>query len=85
MAAEQAERERDWALAATRSEKVSVRKVVEAAGLSPAQVHQLTKGADVDDLDAALGQLRAAGWPAQEDPDGSDDEQPRARRARRTE
>ncbi|MER6625395.1 hypothetical protein [Streptomyces sp. NPDC000931] len=72
---EQAERERAWALAAARGEKVSVRKVAEAAGLSPTRVHQLTKGTDLDTLDAALGQLRAAGWPAPEDPDGSDDEE----------
>jgi hypothetical protein len=72
---EQAERERDWALAAARGENVSVRKVAEAAGLSPTRVHQLTKDADQDALDAALGQLRAAGWPAPEDPDGSDDEE----------
>ncbi|MFI6063540.1 hypothetical protein, partial [Streptomyces sp. NPDC051286] len=72
---EQAERERDWALAAARHEKVSVRKVAEAAGLSPTRVHQLTQGADLDALDAALGLLRAAGWPAPEDPDGSDDEE----------
>ncbi|MFB9576398.1 hypothetical protein [Streptomyces yanii] len=72
---EQAERERVWALAAARHEKVSVRKVAEAAGLSPTRVHQLTKGADLDALDAALGLLRAAGWPAPEDPDGSDDEE----------
>ncbi|MEU5092070.1 hypothetical protein [Streptomyces sp. NPDC021356] len=30
---------------------------------------------DLDTLDAALGLLRAAGWPAPEDPDGSDDEE----------
>ncbi|MGW2181301.1 hypothetical protein ACWCXX_25015 [Streptomyces sp. NPDC001732] len=76
---EQAERERDWALAAARSgdkdERVSVRKIAEAAGLSPSRVHQLTKGADLDALDAALGELRAAGWPTPEDPGGSDDEE----------
>jgi AcrR family transcriptional regulator len=72
---EQAEREQRWALASAREEKVSVRKVAEAAGLSPTRVHQLTKDADLDVLDAALGQLRAAGWPAPEDPDGSDDEE----------
>ena len=27
----------------------------------------------MDELDAALGGLRAAGWPAPEDPDGDDD------------
>src|SRR5205807_1123411 len=29
--------------------------------------------ADLGELDAALGELRAAGWPAPEDPDGGDD------------
>ena len=44
-----------------------------AAGLSPARVHQITAAADLDELDAALGELRAAGWPAPEDPGGDDD------------
>ncbi|MEV5011201.1 hypothetical protein [Streptomyces sp. NPDC055692] len=60
---EQVERERDWALAAARHEKVSVRKVAEAAGLSPTRVHQLTQGADLDALDAALRLLRTARRP----------------------
>ncbi|MFD4347406.1 hypothetical protein ACFWQ6_21540 [Streptomyces coelicoflavus] len=58
---EQAERERDWALAAAQHEKVSVRKIADAAGVSPTRVHQLTKDADLDALNAALGPLRAAG------------------------
>ncbi|WP_162467361.1 hypothetical protein [Streptomyces cavernae] len=72
---EQAEREREWVLAAARGERVSVRKVSEAAGLSPTRVHQLTKDAHLDASDAALGQLRAAGRPAPENPDSSDDEE----------
>jgi hypothetical protein len=72
---DRAERERDWALAAAQHENVSVRKVAEAAGLSPTRVHQLTKNAELDALDTALGLLRAAGWPHPEDPDGSDDEE----------
>jgi hypothetical protein len=36
-------------------------------------VHQITAGADLDGLNAALGELRAAGWPAPEDPGGDDD------------
>jgi hypothetical protein len=72
---DQAERERAWALASARAEGVSVRKVAEAAGLSPTRVHQLTKDADVDTLEAGLGGLRAAGWPAPEDPAGDDDEE----------
>ncbi len=67
---EQAERERSWALASARAEGVSIRTLAAAAGLSPARVHQITAGADLDALDAALGELRAAGWPAPEDPDG---------------
>ena len=70
---EQAERERAWALASARAEGVSIRKLAAAAGLSPARVHQLTAAADLDELDAALGELRAAGWPAPKDPGGDDD------------
>ena len=70
---DQAERERAWALASARAEGVSIRKLAAAAGLSPARVHQITAGADVAELDAALGELRAAGWPAPEDPGGDDD------------
>jgi len=40
---------------------------------SPRPGHQITAGADLDELDAALGELRAAGWPAPEDPGGDDD------------
>ncbi|MCK9928170.1 hypothetical protein MXD62_13465 [Frankia sp. Mgl5] len=72
---EQAERERAWALASARAAGVSVRKVAQAAGLSATRVHQLTTGTDVDALAAELGGLRAAGWPAPEDPAGSDDEE----------
>ena len=70
---EQAERERAWALASARAEGVSIRTLAAAAGLSPARVHQITADADLDELDAALGELRAAGWPASEDPGGDDD------------
>jgi hypothetical protein len=61
---EQAERERVQALVSARAEGVSIRKLAAAAGLSPSRVHQLVAGADLDVLDAALGELRAAGWPA---------------------
>jgi hypothetical protein len=44
-----------------------------AAGLSPSRVHQIVAAADLDALDAALGELRAAGWPAPEDPDSGED------------
>ena len=57
---EQAERERAWALASARPEGVSIRKLAAAAGLSPARVHQITAAADLDELDAALGELRAS-------------------------
>jgi hypothetical protein len=65
---EQAERERAWALASARAEGVSIRTLAAAAGLSPARVHQITAATDLDERDAALGELRAAGGPAPEDP-----------------
>jgi hypothetical protein len=37
------------------------------------RVHQLVADADLDALDAALGELRAAGWPAPEHPDCGQD------------
>ena len=67
---EQAARERAWALASARAEGVSIRTLATAAGLSPARVHQITAAADLDGLDAALGELRAAGWPARKTPAG---------------
>jgi hypothetical protein len=70
---EQAEAERSWALVSARAEGISIRTLAKAAGLSPAQVHQITTGANLDELDAMLGELRAAGWPVPEDPDGDDD------------
>ena len=66
---EQAERERTWALASARAEGISIRTLATAIGLSPSRVHQIVAAADLDALDAALGELRAAGWPAPEDPD----------------
>ena len=70
---EQAERERSWALASARAEGISIRTLAAAAGLSPSRVHQLVADADLDALDAALSELRAAGWPAPEDPDSDED------------
>lgn len=72
---EQAEAERRWALVSARAEGMSVRKIAEAAGLSATRVHQLTTGADLDAAEIGLSQLREAGWPGPEDPDGSDDEE----------
>ena len=69
---EQAERERAWALASARAEGVSIRALAAAAGLSPARVHQITAAPDLDELGAAVGELRAADWPAPEDPGGDD-------------
>ena len=69
---EQAERERTWALVSARAEGISIRTLATAAGLSPSRVYQLV-AADLDALDAALGELRAAGWPAPEDPDSEED------------
>ena len=56
------------ALASARAEGVSI--LAAAAGLSSSRVHQIVAAADLDELDAQLGELRAAGWPAPEDPDG---------------
>ena len=70
---EQAERERTWALVSARAEGISIRTLAAAVGLSPSRVHQLVAAADLDALDVALGELRAAGWPAPEDPDGDED------------
>jgi hypothetical protein len=63
VAAGAAERERTWALVSARAEGISIRTVAAALGLSPSRVHQLVADADLDALDAALGELRAAGWP----------------------
>ena len=60
-------------LSSARAEGVSIRKLAAAAALSPARVHQITAAADLDELDTALEKLRAAGWPASEDPDADDD------------
>ena len=65
---DQAERERARALAPARAEGVAIRKLAAAAALSPARVRQITAAADLDELDVALGELRAAGWPGPEDP-----------------
>src|SRR5271166_3424175 len=70
---EQAERERTWALVSARAEGISIRTLATAAGLSPSRVHQLVAAADLDALDAALGELRAAGWPAPEHPESGED------------
>jgi hypothetical protein len=70
---EQAERERTWVLVSARAEGISIRTLAAAAGLSPSRVHQIVADSDLDALDAALGELRAAGWPAPEDPDSGED------------
>jgi hypothetical protein len=62
-----------WALASARAEGISIRTLATEAGLSPSRVHQLVAAADLDALDAALSELRAAGWPAPEDPDFGED------------
>ncbi len=76
---EQAERERTWALVPARADGISIRTLAAAARLSPSRVHQLGADADLDALDAALGELRAAGWPAPEDPDHREDTEPGGR------
>jgi hypothetical protein len=70
---EQAERERKWVLVSARAEGISIRTLATAVGLSPSRVHQIVADAGLDALDAALGELRAAGWPAPEDPDSDED------------
>ena len=70
---EQAERERAWALVSASAEGISIRTLATAIGLSPSRVHQIVAAADLDALDAALGELRAAGWSAPEDPDSGED------------
>jgi hypothetical protein len=70
---DQAERERSWALASARAEGISIRTLAAAIGLSPSRVHQIVAAADLDALDVALSELRAAGWPAPEDPDSDED------------
>jgi hypothetical protein len=52
---------------------ISIRTLATAAGLSPSRVHQIVAAAGLDARDAALGELRAAGWPAPEDPDSGED------------
>jgi hypothetical protein len=54
-------------------EGISIRTLAAAAGLSPSRVHQIVAAAGLDALDAAPGELRAAGWPAPEDPDSGED------------
>jgi hypothetical protein len=71
---EHAERERAWAIKSAQAAGVSLRSIAAAAGLSPTRIHQLVTATNLDALDGELGELRAAGWPAPEDPNGSDDE-----------
>jgi hypothetical protein len=42
-----------------RAERISIRTLATAIGLSSSRVHQLMAAADLDALDAALGELRA--------------------------
>jgi hypothetical protein len=72
----QAEIEHEWAIASARAEGLAVRAVATEAGRSPSRVQQIaTAAAPLPELEAALAQLRQAGWPAPEDPAGSDDEE----------
>jgi hypothetical protein len=73
---EMAELERTWAIVSAHAEGVSIRKIAAEAGLGPTRVHAIVRSADLDGLDAALGELRSLyGWPAPEDPEGSRDEE----------
>jgi hypothetical protein len=56
-------------LVSARAEGISIRTLATAIGLSSSRVHQIVAAADPDALDAALGEHRAAGWPAPEHPD----------------
>jgi hypothetical protein len=47
--------------------------------VSPSRVHQLVADAGLDALDAALGELQAAGWPAPENPGHGEDTEPGGR------
>jgi hypothetical protein len=60
---EQAERERVWALVSARAEGFRFASWPRRPGCRRHGVHQLVAAADLDALDAALGELRAAGWP----------------------
>ena len=68
---EQAGRERTWALVSARAEGISIRILAAAAGLSTSRVRQIVADADLDALDAALGEPRAG--PPPEDPDSGED------------
>ena len=71
-----AELERTWAIASAHAEGVSIRKIATAAGLGPTRVHAIVCDAELDGLDAALGELRSLyGWSAPEDPEGSRDQE----------
>ena len=54
-----------------RAERISIRTLATAIGLSSSRVRRLMAAADLDALDAALGELRAA--PAPEDADSRED------------
>lgn len=69
----QAEAERSWSLVSASQQGVSIRTLAGAVGLSPSRVHQIVAAADLDELDAGLGELRGSGWPAPEDPDEGED------------
>jgi hypothetical protein len=55
-------------LVSARAEGISIRTLATAIGLSSSRVRQIV-AADLDALDGALGEHRAAGWPAPEHPD----------------
>jgi hypothetical protein len=45
---DQAERERTWALVSARAERISIRTLATASGLSPSRVHQIVANADLE-------------------------------------
>ncbi|MGP3960937.1 hypothetical protein ACTWPT_33520 [Nonomuraea sp. 3N208] len=71
-----AEAEHRWAIASARAAGLPVRAVAAEAGLSPSRIQQIgTAAPPLPGLEEVLAELRLAGWPAPEDPDGSDDDE----------
>ena len=70
---------RTRALVSARAEGISIRTLATATGLSPSRVHQIVAADGLDALDAAPGELRAAGRPAAGDPGSGEDTGPGGR------
>ena len=68
-----------WALVSARAEGISIRNPGHGGRAVALPGAPARSGAGADALDAALGELRAAGWPAPEDPDSDEDAELEAR------